>query len=105
MESHDKTDNYGGLIDVEMPVEMTPIEKEVEDKRKQATKQRNEKRKAKGADLIGETSNKRQQKGSSIFLERKENFEVTCWMLRHSKAWRKKDQRRDTGNPNNHHQV
>ena len=97
MEPHDNTDNYGGLIEVDMPVEMTQLERKEEEK-KQTTAQRNEKRKAKGTDLMKD--GKRQRKDLSICLEAKETFEVTCWMMRHSDAWRQKDERNLARNPN-----
>ena len=45
MESHSNTDNYGGLISVEMPVEMTEAEIKEEEEKKRTFKQRNEKSK------------------------------------------------------------
>ena len=45
-------------------------------------------RKAKGRTELQMPSAKK----SKSNLESKENFEVSCWMRRHSDAWRRKDE-------------
>ena len=88
MDAHDKTNDYYGLINVCMPVEMTAVEKEEEEEKQRVMKQRNEKRKAKGKSELSVPSNKKRKSS----LDHKENFEISCWMKRHSDAWRRKDE-------------
>ena len=71
-----------------MPVEMTAVEKEEEEEKQRVIKQRNEKRRAKGKPELAMPNNKKQKSS----LDSKENFEISCWMKRHSNAWRQKDE-------------